>query len=57
MTAIVDGEKCSGCGECVEACPLDAISMQDDHAVVDEETCGDCGACVDVCPTEAITVS
>ncbi len=57
MTAIVDAEKCSACGECVEACPLDAIAMQDDHAVVDEETCGDCGACVDVCPTEAITVS
>ncbi|MCL4190528.1 MAG: 4Fe-4S binding protein [Thermoguttaceae bacterium] len=57
MAAIVDQEKCSGCGECVEACPLDAIEIQENKAVVDQETCGDCGACVDVCPTEAITVS
>ncbi len=57
MAAIVDQEKCSGCGECVEACPLDAIEIQENKALVDQETCGDCGACVDVCPTEAITVS
>ncbi|HID78265.1 MAG TPA: 4Fe-4S dicluster domain-containing protein [Planctomycetaceae bacterium] len=55
MATIVDTEKCEGCGDCVEACPLDAISIVDEKAVVDEETCGDCGACVDVCPTEAIT--
>ena len=57
MAAIVDKEKCSGCGECIEACPLDAIAMQDSVAVVDETTCGDCGACIDVCPTESISVN
>ena len=56
MAAIVDAEKCTGCGECAESCPLDAIEIKDDIAVVDNDTCGDCGACVDVCPTEAITV-
>jgi len=56
MAAQVDSEKCTGCGECVEACPLSAIEIQDGLAVVDEEVCGDCGACVDVCPSEAITV-
>ncbi len=56
MTAIIDKEKCTGCGECVEACPLDAIELQDGLAVVDEDTCSDCGACVDVCPVEAIAV-
>jgi NAD-dependent dihydropyrimidine dehydrogenase PreA subunit len=57
MSATVDTEKCSGCGECAEACPLDAIALKDNVAVVDEGTCGDCGACVDVCPTESISVS
>lgn len=57
MAAIVDAEKCSGCAECKEACPLDAITVEDNKAVVDPETCGDCGACVDVCPSEAISVS
>jgi heterodisulfide reductase subunit A-like polyferredoxin len=57
MTAIVDTEKCSGCGECVSSCPLDAVSVQDSVAKVDESTCGDCGACIDVCPTEALSLS
>jgi len=56
MAAKVDKETCTGCGECIEACPLEAIEIQDGLAVVDAETCGDCGACVDVCPTESITV-
>jgi ferredoxin len=56
MAAQIDAGKCTGCGECVESCPLDAIEMQDDKAVVDEDVCGDCGACVDVCPSEAISV-
>ena len=56
MTAIVNQETGNGCGECVEACPLDAIELNDGKASVDEDTCGDCGACVDVCPTESIHV-
>lgn len=56
MAAVVDREKCTGCESCVEACPLDAITMQDGVAVVDESTCGDCGACVDACPVEAISM-
>lgn len=56
MAAQIDADKCTGCGECIESCPLDAIEMQDDKAVVDEDVCGDCGACVDVCPSEAISV-
>ncbi len=56
MAAVVDPAKCTGCGTCVESCPLDAISMKDGLAVVDADTCGDCGACVDVCPVEAISL-
>lgn len=57
MSAVVDKEKCTGCGACIDACPLEAIEMQDDGlAHIDESTCGDCGACVDVCPVDAITM-
>ena len=56
MVAKVDTETCSGCGECVETCPLDSIELKDDVATVDDETCADCGECVEVCPVEAITV-
>lgn len=57
MAAVVDAEKCNGCGECKSSCPLDAITVQDNKAVVDDGTCGDCGACVDVCPSQAISVA
>jgi len=56
MAAKVDKEKCTGCGSCVDACAVDAITIEDNVAVVDEGTCIDCGACVDECPTDAITV-
>ncbi len=56
MATIIDLEKCTGCGDCVESCPLEAIEIKDEKAVVDDEVCGDCGTCVDVCPSEAITI-
>jgi len=56
MPAKVDIEKCTGCEACVEACPSEAIKMQDQKAVVDAEACVDCAVCVDECPVEAITV-
>lgn len=54
MAAKVDVETCTGCGNCVEVCPVDAITIEDGIAVVDEETCTDCGACANECPVEAI---
>ncbi len=56
MAAKVDAEKCTGCESCVEACPLDAITVNDGVAKIDAETCGDCGACVNECPSEAISL-
>ena len=56
MAAVVDAELCTGCESCVDACPVEAIELQDDIAVVDAETCTDCGECAEACPVEAITV-
>jgi len=56
MPAKVDPDTCTGCEACVDTCPVEAISMQDDIASVDEETCTDCESCVEVCPVEAITM-
>ncbi|NOY79513.1 MAG: 4Fe-4S dicluster domain-containing protein [Kiritimatiellaeota bacterium] len=55
MPAVVDKEKCTGCESCVEACPVETITMVDDKAEVGDE-CIDCGQCVDECPVEAITM-
>jgi len=56
MPAKVDAEKCTGCESCIDACPSEAIKMEEGKAVVDVDTCVDCGVCVDECPVEAISM-
>lgn len=55
MAVKIDKETCIGCGACVDVCPVQALSMEDDKAKCDEGTCIDCGACIGVCPTQAIS--
>lgn len=55
MAVTIDKEKCNACGTCVEACPVEALKLED-KATVDEETCIDCGTCVDECPEKAISL-
>lgn len=46
---------CLGCGDCVTACPFDAIHMDEKGLpVVSEEKCVACGACVKACPRNII---
>ena len=56
-TVSIDPEKCTGCGECAEACSEGAIRMIGGKAVVvNEECCDGLGACLPVCPVGAITI-
>ena len=42
---------CLGLGSCVEACPYDAMAMNDNGLpVVFDEKCTGCGLCVEACP-------
>ena len=45
-------ERCARCGECVEACPNHALSL-DGEVSVDETLCRRCGACVETCVARA----
>jgi Pyruvate/2-oxoacid:ferredoxin oxidoreductase delta subunit len=48
-----DEELCSGCGDCVKLCPVNALTIEDKIAVVDKDWCIGCGICVIHCPTSA----
>lgn len=55
MINIKDKHNCCGCEACVQACPKQCISFEEDtegfrYPKVDESLCVDCGACERTCP-------
>ena len=54
--AVVDVDKCTGCGLCSEYCRFSAIHMEEGHAVISESACDGCRLCTRVCPSGAIAM-
>ena len=53
----VDVDKCVGCGECVDVCPVEVYEIKDGKSeAVNAEECLGCESCVEVCEVSAITV-
>ncbi|MFX0047803.1 MAG: 4Fe-4S binding protein [Candidatus Hermodarchaeota archaeon] len=53
--SIIDESVCISCGNCVERCPVKAITIED-YALVNRDLCLGCGLCASVCPEEAISL-
>jgi len=60
---VIDAQRCSGCGKCVQACPIDAIQLSEiadatrrsnKVAEVDPSICLGCGICARSCSTNGI---
>ncbi len=56
MVMQINQELCAGCGDCITACPENAIYLVNQRAVIDGSLCSQCKACVEACPNEAIAV-
>jgi len=61
-----DTAACTGCGKCVTACPVEAMSLVSANdparpkrkvAHLDEDTCLGCGVCVPACPDTNIKLT
>jgi len=64
-----DWDKCTGCGNCADICPNEAIEMKEiaeiepekgeknERPEIDYGRCCFCGLCVDICPTGSLRLS
>jgi uncharacterized Fe-S center protein len=50
----IDTSKCSGCGKCKEACPLDLPEIIEGKARNTSPLCMRCLLCIEACPMDAI---
>jgi len=52
---VVDEEKCTKCGLCYKACPVDAVAWKKKEvAFIDKEKCIKCLSCITACKFDAI---
>ncbi len=51
---LIDPEICIRCHTCEEACPIGAITHDDNNVVVDASICNFCMDCISPCPTGSI---
>jgi len=56
QSAIIDEEKCTGCGLCEKYCRFDAIYKREDKYFINPMKCEGCTLCSLVCPEKAITI-
>lgn len=52
-----DRERCTGCGACIDICPVKAVRLENDTCLVDTDWCIGCGVCALPCPAGAVKLA
>lgn len=55
MAVKVNRQNCTGCGICVDVCPMEAIKIENRKAIISDD-CSECGVCESECPNDAISL-
>jgi len=59
MPPILEKDRCTACGHCVDICPMDVFYGSADSnvpVITYPEECWHCNACVMECPAEALSL-
>ena len=54
--AEINEKMCTGCGNCVERCQIDAITLENEISSINIKRCIGCGNCIIDCPEDAIAL-
>lgn len=60
MIEIIDGDKCTGCGICVDMCNMDVLRLNKSESkayIAYREDCMTCFECALKCPENAVLVT
>jgi len=52
----VEESECVMCGDCVTACPTNALTQNGSYPVLEKNLCINCWCCHEMCPSKAISI-
>ena len=56
LIAVVEKDRCKGCGKCVFVCDHEAASLISNISQIDRDRCNGCGMCVLKCKHHALSL-
>lgn len=57
VSPVIIGKNCNACGDCVEICPVKAITIRDKISFIDSAKCIGCASCIAACKQGVIDVN